>query len=120
LQAWQVTNRIFCSCLKIKIELLLRDQIFRTHRSLRSSDHVRRAEVSLPFERQDGFDKIKMRRMRVGCERGTTKSLKKLLACIGAYYVLQTIAGLTGGVVYAFYTTPLDLAPWLHLLQRLL
>ena len=47
----------------------------------------------------------------------TTKSLKKLLACIGTYYVLQMIAGLIGGVVYAFYTTPLDLAPWLHLLS---
>jgi hypothetical protein len=50
----------------------------------------------------------------------TRKSLKKLLACFGAYYVLQMIAGLIGGVAYAFYTTPLDLAPWLHLLQRLL
>jgi len=50
----------------------------------------------------------------------TSKRLEKLLASIGAYYVLQTIAGLTGGVVYAFYTTPLDLAPWLHLLRRLI
>jgi len=45
---------------------------------------------------------------------------KKLLACIGAFYGLQMIAGLIGGVVYAFYTTPLDLAPWLHLFHRLL
>ena len=44
----------------------------------------------------------------------TTKSLKKLLACIGAYYVLQMIAGLIGGVAYASHTTPLDLAPWLQ------
>ena len=50
----------------------------------------------------------------------TTKSLQKLLACIGAYYFLQMIVGLIGGVAYAIYTTPLDLAPWLHLLRQLL
>jgi hypothetical protein len=50
----------------------------------------------------------------------TMKPLKKLLAYIGAFYGLQMIAGLIGGVVYAFYTTPLDLAPWLQLFRRLL
>jgi hypothetical protein len=49
-----------------------------------------------------------------------TNFLKKSLACIGVYYVLQMTAGLIGGITYAFYTTPLDLAPWLHLFRRLL
>jgi hypothetical protein len=45
--------------------------------------------------------------------------MKNLLAWSGACYVLQMIAGLVGGALYAFYSTPLDVAPWQHLFQRL-
>ncbi len=48
------------------------------------------------------------------------KSMKKLMTYIGAFYCLQLCAGLIGGIAYAFYTTPLDLAPWAHLLRVLL
>jgi hypothetical protein len=50
----------------------------------------------------------------------TTKSPNKLAVCIVVFYYLQACAGLIGGIVYALYTTPIDLAPWLHLLARLL
>ena len=48
------------------------------------------------------------------------KSLKKLVTYIGAFYCLQLCAGLIGGIAYALYTTPVDLAPWVQLLKRLL
>jgi hypothetical protein len=50
----------------------------------------------------------------------TAKSMNKLLTYIGAFYCLQMCAGLIGGIAYAFYTTPVDLAPWAHLLRGLL
>lgn len=50
----------------------------------------------------------------------TAKSMKKLVTYIGAFYWLQVCAGLIGGIAYAFYTHPLHLAPWAHLLRALL
>ena len=50
----------------------------------------------------------------------TAKSTNKLVTYIVAFYYLQACAGLIGGIAYALYATPVDLAPWVHLLGRLL
>ena len=50
----------------------------------------------------------------------TAKSVNKLKAYIVLFYWLQACAGLIAGIVYALYTTPIDLAPWAQLLKRLL
>jgi hypothetical protein len=50
----------------------------------------------------------------------TAKSTNKLVTYVVAFYYLQVCAGLIGGIAYALYTTPVDLAPWVHLLGRLL
>ena len=50
----------------------------------------------------------------------TAKSMYKLVTYVGAFYCLQVCAGLIGGIAYALYTTPVDLAPWAHQLRWLL
>ena len=50
----------------------------------------------------------------------TAKSMNKLVTYIGAFFCLQVCAGLIGGIAYAVYSTPVDLAPWAHLLWWLL
>ena len=50
----------------------------------------------------------------------TANSTNKLVTYVVAFYCLQACAGLIGGIAYALYTTPVDLAPWVHLLGRLL
>ena len=50
----------------------------------------------------------------------TAKSTNKLVIYVVAFYCLQACAGLIVGIAYALYTTPVDLAPWVHLLGRLL
>jgi hypothetical protein len=46
--------------------------------------------------------------------------MNKFAAYAGAFFVLQVRAGLICGIAYAFYTHPLHLGPWVHLLQVLL
>ncbi len=50
----------------------------------------------------------------------TAKSTNKLVIYVVAFYCLQACAGLIVGIAYTLYTTPVDLAPWVHLLGRLL
>ena len=47
-------------------------------------------------------------------------SMNKLVTYIRVFCFLQMGAGLIGGIAYALYTTPIDFAPWAHLLGRLL
>jgi len=50
----------------------------------------------------------------------TAKSRNKLVTYMVVFYWLQACVGLIVGIAYALYTTPVDLAPWVQLLKRLL
>ena len=46
--------------------------------------------------------------------------MNQIVTYTAAFYCLQACVGLIGGIAYALYTTPVDLAPWVQLLKRLL
>jgi hypothetical protein len=46
--------------------------------------------------------------------------MNKLASYISKFFCLQVCAGLIGGIAYAFYTHPLHLGPWVHLMRVLL